>query len=109
MPRFAPRYPDRLFALIEKLDDENVSLAEVARRVGAAADREGITRPSPVHVRALLADLRRLRQDEREIRAAGLEALSRVASQRAPSPWEIQRAMLRADERVEERARRRER
>lgn len=107
--RFAPRYPDRLFELIQKLDDESLSLAEVARRVGAAADREGITRPSPVHVRALLTELRELHRDQREIRAAGLEALSRFASQRAPSPFEIQRAMLRAEERVGERARRRER
>ena len=107
MPRFAPRYPDRLYELIERLDDESLSLAEVVRRVGSASDDEGITRPSPVHVRRLLARLRELRRDEREIRAAGLEALGEVLGPRAANPWVIQRALLRAEERVGERARRR--
>ena len=93
--------------LIHRLNDENLSLAEVARRVGAAAVVAGMTRPSPVHVRALLAEERARRRDEREILEAGLKALSQFASQRAPSPFEIQRAMLRAEESVEERARRR--
>jgi hypothetical protein len=107
VPRCAPRYPDRLYELIEKLDDESLLLAEVARRVGAAADAEGITRPSPVHVRRLLGMLRELRRDEREIRAAGLAALGQVMGPRAANPWVIQRALLRAEERVEVRARRR--
>jgi hypothetical protein len=107
MPRFAPRYPDRLFELIESLDDEELSLAEVVRRVGAAAEREGITRPSAVHVRALLTELRDLRRDEREIRAAALEALGQVLGPRAANPWVIQRAAMRAEARVEERGRRR--
>lgn len=107
MPRFAPRYPDRLYELIEQLDDESLSLAEVARRIGSAADAEEITRPSPVHVRRLLASLREFRRDDREIRAAGLEALGQVLGPRAANPWVIQRAMLRAEGRVEVRARRR--
>jgi hypothetical protein len=107
MPEFAPRYPDRLYRLIEKLDDESLSLAEVTRRVAEAATREGITRPSVPHVRALLAALRCRRADEREVRAAALGALREVAT-RGASPWEIQVAALRAAERVEERARRRE-
>jgi hypothetical protein len=106
MPHFAPRYPDRLLRLIEQLDDESLSLAEVTRRVGAAATREGITRPSVPHVRALLAELRRARADEREVRDAALEALIRVATRNA-SPWEIQTSAMHAAERVEERARRR--
>src|SRR5688572_27469618 len=107
MSHFAPRYPERLFRLIERLDDENQSLAEVTRRVGEAAAREGITRPSVPHVRALLGELRRRRADEREVRAAARDALIRVATRNA-SPWEIQVAAMRAAERVEERARRRE-
>jgi hypothetical protein len=107
VPQFAPRYPDRLFRLLEKLDDESLSLAEVTRRVGEAATSEGLTRPSVPHVRALLAELRRRRADEREVRAAALDALRRVGTRNA-SPWAIQVAALRAAERVEERARRRE-
>jgi hypothetical protein len=106
MPHFAPRYPERLLRLIEQLDDEDLSLAEVTRRVGEAAAREGITRPSVPHVRALLAELRRTRADEREVRDAALHALRRVAT-RAASPWEIELAAMRAAERAEERARRR--
>ena len=107
MVPIAPRYSGKLLGIIEALDDEKLTLAEVVRRVGQAAERAGIIRPSPVHVRALLAELRAQRQDQREIRAAGLAALSDVLGPRAASPWEIQRAMLQAAERVEERARRR--
>ena len=104
MSRFAPRYPDRLFELIETLDDEKLSLAEVARRVGTAAVREGITRPSAVHVRALLAELRAIRRDERELRAADVEAFRKAFGPIAGDPWLVQQ---RAQERVGERARRR--
>ena len=109
MPRIAPRYSDKLLGIIESLDDERLSLAEVTRRVGDAAERTGIIRPSPVHVRAVIADLRERRRDEREIRAAGIAAAGRMASGRSLSPWEIQRALLEAEERVGERARRRRR
>ncbi len=107
MPHFAPRYPQRLLGLIEELDDDDLSLAEVTRRVGAAATKEGITRPSVPHVRALLAELRRRRADEQEVRDAALDALRRFAT-RAASPWEVQAAAIRAADRVDERARRRE-
>jgi hypothetical protein len=109
VPRFAPRYPDRLYELIERLDDESLSLAEVARRIGSAAEAEGITRPSPVHIRRLLTSLREFRRDDREIRAAGMEALGQVLGARAANPWVIQRALLRAEECVEVRERRRAR
>ena len=109
MTRFAPRYPDRLYRLIEQLDDESLSLAEVARRVGAAAEREAITRPSPVHVRALLAELREQRRDDREIRDAALETLGRIATGRVPDPFTVHHQVVRAVEQAEVRARRRKR
>jgi hypothetical protein len=109
VPRFAPRYPDRLYRLIEQLDDESLSLAEVARRVGSAAEREAITRPSPVHVRALLGELRTQRRDDREIREAALETLGRIATGRVPDPFTIHRPVERAVEQAELRARRRRR
>ena len=107
MPPFAPRYPNRLFWLIERVDDESLFLAEVTRRVGAAAAREGLTRPSVPNVRALLAELRRRRAYDRDVRAAALNAFRSVAT-RGASPWATQVAALRAAERVEERVRRRE-
>jgi hypothetical protein len=107
--RFAPRYPHRLFELIETLDNDGLSLAEVVRRIGAAAEHEGITRPSPVHVRALLSELREQRRDDREIRAAAVETLARVATGRVPDPFQIHRPVERAIEQAELRARRRRR
>jgi hypothetical protein len=107
MPLAAPRYPDRLLALIEALDDEALSLAEVARRVGAAAERAGIVRPSPVHVRRLVALQRDLRRDEREVRQAAIDALIDLELGRSPNPFAIVEKIDRARERVEERARRR--
>jgi hypothetical protein len=106
--RVAPRYPNRLFELIEKLDDVDLSLAEVARRVGAA-EREGITRPSSVHVRALLGELRAQRRDEREIRDAALEAVGRIVTAQVPDPRTIHLPVERALERANRRAWRRER
>jgi uncharacterized protein YjiS (DUF1127 family) len=105
MPRFAPRYPDRLLALIEATDDEGLSLAEIARRVGAAAEAAGITRPSVVHVRRLVAELRERRDEERELRRITVEALADLAAQR--SPIAVVEAATRKRERLEERARRR--
>ena len=107
MPHFAPRYPQRLFELIEKLDDERLPLAEIVRRVGSAAEVEGLTRPSPVHVRRLLVDLRERRRDERAIREAALDLVERVATGRVADPFTVHRPLERAIEQADLRARRR--
>ena len=107
MHRFAPRYPERLFVLIERLDDEALSLAEMARRIGAAAQSEGLTRPSPVHLRRLLAELRESRAEERQIRQAGWEAFVRPMPYTAGSAYDIAEAAVRERERIERRKRRR--
>ena len=106
MPPFAPRYPDRVFRLIEQLDDKELTLAEVARRVGDAAQEERLIRPSPVHVRRLCAELRRVREEERELRQATIDAFLKPLPYRPPSPEELGRARERAEERI--RARNRE-
>ena len=106
MPPAAPRYSQQLLALIEVIEDEKLSLAEIARQVGAAAERAGIVRPSPVHVRALVAGLRERRRDKREIRRAAVDALVDLVTQRNPNPFAIVEAAGRARERVEARARR---
>jgi hypothetical protein len=106
VPAFAPRYPDRLYELIERLDDERLSLAEVVRRVGDAAAAERLVRPSPPHVRRLLSEQRRRRASEREVRQAALAALQDLTAG-DPRGVDIIERVGRARERVEERARRR--
>jgi hypothetical protein len=101
----APRYPERLLGMIEALDDGDVTLAEVARRVGSAAERAGLTRPSPVHVRALVAELRLKREEDREARRAAIEEMTRRLPYTLGNPYEADAAAARARQRV--RARRR--
>jgi hypothetical protein len=67
--RFAPRYEARILDLLGALDDRTVPVAEVNRRVGDAAERLGLTRPSYVHLRRLLL-VERDRQDAERARRA---------------------------------------
>lgn len=62
MLAFAPRISPRLLEAIVRLDDKRVTIAEVNRRVGAAADRLGLPRPSYQRVRELVHASRRLRR-----------------------------------------------
>jgi len=48
----------RLLALLEKLDDGTLSIAEINRRVGAAAEEAGVLRPSYERVRVLVHESR---------------------------------------------------
>ena len=61
MPTSAPRIPNRLLDAIDRIDDGKLPLAEIARRVGAEADRLGLTRPSYERVRQLIHEARALR------------------------------------------------
>jgi hypothetical protein len=79
--RIAPRYEHRLVELVGRLDDRSVPIAEVVRRIAAAADERGLTRPSYVHMRRLI-QRERLRQDE--FRAIRDDAVSAVMSYRVP-------------------------
>lgn len=100
MVAIAPRYPERLLGMIEALDDETVALAEVARRVGAAAERAGITRPSPVHVRALVRELRLQREEDRAARRAAFEEMTRRLPYAIGNAYEAELAATRARGRV---------
>ena len=75
---FAPRIPPALLEAIMRLDDPTIPIAEVCRRVGRAAWRLGLPRPSYQRVRELVHASRRLR---------------RLSAQRRPSTlrvlWEI--------------------
>jgi hypothetical protein len=59
----APRYDQRIVDAVAALDDRRVPIAEVCRRVGAAAERMDLFRPSYVHIRRLV-HAHRIRQDE---------------------------------------------
>lgn len=105
MVPIAPRYSDKLLGIIEALDDEDVILAEVARRVGAAAERAAIVRPSPVHVRALVAELRLRREEDREARRAAFHEMTRRLPYVVGDAYEAEAAAHRARKRVRERRR----
>lgn len=109
MLRFAPRYPGRLFSLIERLDDETLSLAAMARRIGDIAQAEGLIRPSPVHVRRLVAELRELRAEERQVRQAAWDAFTAPMPYSAGNAYDVATAAVRERERIEQRRRRRAR
>jgi hypothetical protein len=57
----APRISPRLRAALERIDDGELPIAEIRRRVGAEADRLGLPRPSYERVRELVHESRRLR------------------------------------------------
>jgi hypothetical protein len=58
----AARVTPKLVAVIARLDDPSLPIAETARRVGAEADRLGLTRPSYERVRRLVHESRRLQR-----------------------------------------------
>lgn len=62
---FAPRIAPKVVDAIARLDDRSVPIAEVNRRVGAAAQRMGYTRPSYQRVRVLVHLIRAVRRRRR--------------------------------------------
>ena len=82
----APRYSPRLLAAARRLDDRTVPLAETCRRVGTAAERLGLPRPSYVHLRRIILEERR-RQDE--LRAIAGDVLRDAARGLAVDPIEV--------------------
>jgi hypothetical protein len=62
VPRAAPRIPRRLLEALVRLDDRAVPIAETCRRVGAEADRLGLTRPSYQRIRVLVHEARRAKR-----------------------------------------------
>ena len=75
MVRSAPRYDPRIDALVIDLDDTRESMAEICRRVCAAAEHLGLTRPSLVHLRTLV----RAERDRKEAERARREDLREIA------------------------------
>jgi hypothetical protein len=62
VPAAAPRIDRRLLEALVRLDDRTVPIAETHRRIGAEADRRGLTRPSYQRVRVLVHESRRARR-----------------------------------------------
>jgi hypothetical protein len=65
----APRISHRLIEAVVRLDDQAHPIAETCRRVGAEADRLGLTRPSYQRVRVLVHESRRIRRGPSTTRA----------------------------------------
>jgi hypothetical protein len=89
-----------LLRIVEALDDDEISLAELARRVGDAATENGLVRPSPVHVRAVAAELRRRREEDREARRAAVREMTRLLPYTLGNAYEAEAAARRARDRV---------
>jgi hypothetical protein len=80
MPAAAPRYHPAIRAAVIRLDDENVPIAETARRIGDLAASLGLPRPNYTHVRRLVHQERELRHARR-----ALAALLRHTDRRTPA------------------------
>jgi hypothetical protein len=98
MPASAPRYDPRILSVARKLDDRRQPMAETCRRVGDAASRLGLPRPSYVHLRRFLRAERERRLELQEIAE---EIVADLMSGRAPK-------LLSALERAQEAAARAE-
>jgi hypothetical protein len=61
MVTLAPRISHRLIEAIVRLDDRSRPIAETYRRVGAEAERLGLTRPSYQRIRELVHEVRNMR------------------------------------------------
>ena len=62
MLAFAPRLSPRLVAELARLEKSGMPIAEPCRRIGDAAERMGLRRPSYERVRTLVHEFRRRRR-----------------------------------------------
>ena len=78
MVPIAPRYDPKILEAVRALDDLSEPMAETARRVGTAAQRMGLIRPTYPHLRRLIRAERALRAAERAQREAMRELVADV-------------------------------
>jgi hypothetical protein len=76
--QIAPRYDAQILAAVRSLDDRSQPMAEVSRRVGAAAAELGLPKPSYVHLRRLILAHREEEDAERRRREEIREILGEV-------------------------------
>ena len=93
MVPLAPRYDPRIVAAIQALDDRSEPVAEINRRVGVAALKLGLIKPSYVHVRRFVLDERDRQDAERRRREAVREVVTditgAVLAGRVPTVYEV--------------------
>ncbi len=58
--RFASHFSLRLLDEVDRLSEQRIPIAEINRRVGAKAERLGVTKPSYERVRQLVHEAREL-------------------------------------------------
>jgi hypothetical protein len=89
----APRYDARIVLLAKALDDPTEPMAETCRRVGEAAGKLGLPRPSYVHLRRFIREQRAERAaaaERREaVRAVTEDVLTRLLTGRFVDPYEV--------------------
>jgi hypothetical protein len=90
----APRYDPRIVEAIRVLDNRTESMAEISRRVGVAAARFGLPKPSYVHVRRLIVHHRESEDAAARRRAEIREILADIyldtLRSRVIDPYEIE-------------------
>jgi hypothetical protein len=86
MPASAPRYSPRVLAAVRELDDRSLPMAETCRRVGVAAERLGLPRPSYVHLRRIILQERRRRD---ELRAIATDVARQTIAGRVVDPVRV--------------------
>ena len=76
--RFASHFSLRLLDEVDDLSEQSMPIAEINRRVGAEAQRLGVTKPSYERVRQLVHEARDLRRGY----VSALEILNDIATLR---------------------------
>ena len=93
MVPLAPRYDPRILATIRALDDRREPVAEINRRVGLAALKLGLIKPSYVHVRRFVLAERERQDAEPRRREAVREVVTditgAVLAGRVPTVYEV--------------------
>ncbi len=93
MVEIAPRYDARIRDAVRALDDRAESMAEISRRVGAAAAQLGLPKPSYVHLRRIIVAHR----EEEDAESRRREEIRRILGDiyldmyrgRVVDPWDV--------------------
>jgi hypothetical protein len=89
----APRYSHHIFDAVRALDDPSQPMAETCRRVGVAAERMGLPRPSYSHLRRHIRDKRERRA---EIRSILHDVTTDLIAGKVPHPYVVMDRLQRA-------------
>ena len=94
MVELAPRYDPRILEAVRALDDRHQPMAETVRRVGRVAAELGLPKPSYVHLRRYILELRFEQEVERarrqEIVKILLDTYEDAMNSRLIDPWLVE-------------------